>query len=217
MQGKVRARAGETIVPEQQAKTVRRASIGARRNPATEEAIIAAARDLLEERGYAGFSFDEVARRAGAGKPTLYRWWPTRADLLMEVYSAEKAATMKAPDTGTLPGDLLAYTRALWAFWRDTPTGRAFRGLIAEAQAGEAAQILLREKFLPERLKDVRAMFERALGRGEVGASAVEDLIALYVGFNWFRLTTGRIEDDAPAIARMAQLLTQGGSQSHAS
>lgn len=199
-------------MPEQNAKTERRASIGARRNPATEAAIIAAARDLLEERGYAGFSFDEVARRAGAGKPTLYRWWPTRADLLMEVYSAEKAATMTAPDTGTLPGDLLAYTRALWAFWRDTPTGRAFRGLIAEAQSGEAAQVLLREKFLPERLKDVRAMFERAASRKEIAADAIEDLIALYVGFNWFRLTTGRIGDDAPAIARMAELLGKAGA-----
>lgn len=200
------------MVPEQQAKTVRRASIGARRNPATEEAIITAARDLLAERGYAGFSFDEVARRAGAGKPTLYRWWPTRADLLMEVYSAEKAATMTAPDTGTLSGDLLVYTRALWSFWRETPTGRAFRGLIAEAQAGEAAQALLREKFLPERLKDVRAMFARAGMRGEIGAETVDDLIALYVGFNWFRLTTGCIADDAPAITRMALLLTKAGA-----
>ncbi len=199
-------------MPDPQAKTERRASIGARRNPATEAAIIAAARELLEERGYAGFSFDEVARRAGAGKPTLYRWWPTRADMLVEVYSTEKAARMSAPDTGTLPGDLLTYTLALWAFWRDTPTGRAFRGLIAEAQAGEAAQILLREKFLPERLKDVRAMFERAVGRAEIEADAVEDLIGLYVGFNWFRLTTGRIDDDAPAIARMAQLLARGGA-----
>lgn len=194
-------------------KTDRRTSIGARRNPATEHAVIAAARELLTERGYAGFSFDEVARRAGAGKPTLYRWWPTRADLLMDVYSAEKAVVMSAPDTGTLAGDLLAYTRALWAFWRDTPTGRAFRGLIAEAQSGEAAQALLREKFLPERLKDVRAMFERAAGRGEIAAEAVEDLIPLYVGFNWFHLTTGRIEDDAGTIARMAQRLTRAGAQ----
>ena len=212
----MRARTREIIVPDPQAKTARRASIGARRNPATEAAIIAAARDLLAERGYAGFSFDEVARRAGAGKPTLYRWWPTRADLLIEVYSAEKAAIMTAPDTGALPDDLLAYTRALWSFWRDTPTGRAFRGLIAEAQSGEAAQILLREKFLPERLKDVRAMFARAASRGEIGAGAIEDLVALYVGFNWFRLTTGCIADDGPAIGRMARLLTKAGAVSSA-
>lgn len=199
-------------MPDDQPRTERRASIGARRNPATEAAVIAAARELLQERGYAGFSFDEVARRAGAGKPTLYRWWPTRADLLMEVYSAEKAAAVPPIDTGSLPADLVAYTRALWSFWRDTPTGRAFRGLIAEAQAGEAAQVLLREKFLPERLKDVRALFERAAARGEIAGATVEDLLALYIGFNWYHLTTGRIEDDAAAILRMARLLTAAGA-----
>lgn len=203
-------------MPEEQARTGRRASIGARRNPAAEAAIIAAAREVLAERGYAGFSFEEVARRAGAGKPTLYRWWPTKADLLVEVYSGEKAATVRLPDTGALPGDLIAYTRALWAFWRDTPTGRAFRGLIAEAQLGDAAQATLRDKFLPDRLKDVRALFERGAAQGEILPETIEDLIVLYIGFNWFRLTTGRIEDDVPAISRMARLLASAGKPAHA-
>lgn len=195
-------------------KTGRRASIGARRSPATEAAILAAARDLLTERGYAGFTFEEVARRAGAGKPTLYRWWPTKADLLVDVYSAEKAATVRAPDTGSLPGDLLAYTSALWGFWRDTPTGRAFRGLIAEAQAGDVAQATLRDKFLPGRLKDVRGLFARAAARGDIRSDTIEDLVTLYIGFNWFHLTTGRIEDDAPAITRIALLLAKAGAAS---
>ncbi|MBA4790337.1 MAG: TetR/AcrR family transcriptional regulator [Pseudomonadota bacterium] len=197
---------------DDQPKTGRRASIGARRNPATEAAIVAAARDLLAERGYAGFSFEEVARRAGAGKPTLYRWWPTKADLLVEVYAGEKAATMRPPDTGHLTEDLVSYTRALWSFWRDTPTGRAFRGLIAEAQSSAAAQSTLRDKFLPERLKDVRALFEQAAARGEVRTDTIEDLIALYIGFNWFRLLTGRIEDDPAAISRTARLLAVAGA-----
>lgn len=197
-------------------KEGRRGSIGARRNPAAEIAIISAARDLLAERGYAGFSFEEVARRAGAGKPTLYRWWPTKSDLLLEVYSGEKAAILRPPDTGELDKDLLAYTQALWSFWRETPTGRAFRGLIAEAQTSEAAQSTLRDKFLPDRLKDVRAVFARAAARGEIDAATIEDLLALYIGFNWFRLTTGRIEDDAPGIGRMAHLLARAGAPERA-
>ena len=120
---------------------------------------------------------------------------------------------MPAPDTGSLRGDLVAYTQALWAFWSGTPTGRTFRALIAEAQTSEAAQVVLREKFLPERLKDVRALFERAAVRGEIRADAIEDLLALYIGFNWFRLTTNRIEDDLEGIARMACLLTHAAGQ----
>ncbi|MBV9078575.1 MAG: helix-turn-helix transcriptional regulator, partial [Methylobacteriaceae bacterium] len=99
----------------------RRASIGAQRNPATEAAVVAAARDVLAERGFGGFSIDEVARRAGAGKPTIYRWWPTRADLLLAVYERERAARLPPPETGTLPGDLTAFTRGLFAAWRESP------------------------------------------------------------------------------------------------
>lgn len=191
---------------------VRRASVGARRNPDSEAAVLAAARALLIERGYAGFSIDEVARRAGAGKPTIYRWWPTKADLFIAVYAEDKAASIAGADTGSLPGDLSAFTRALWTFWRDSPSGRAFRALVAEAQASEAALDALRNKFLPERLDHPRHIFARAAERGEIAAADVEMLLTLYVGFNWFQLLTGRIEEvDTAAIEQMAGILVRGG------
>lgn len=193
----------------------RRSSIGARRNPDAEAAILTAARALLSERGYAGFSIEEVARRAGAGKPTIYRWWATKADLLIDVYAAEKASHMALPDTGALWSDLLAYTRALWGFWRDTPSGSIFRALIAEAQTTDAALSALRDKFLPDRLRDLRHMFERGADRREIRASEIDDLLGLYIGFNWLHLLTDRLADDAPAIERTARLIAgqpPGGS-----
>ena len=190
-----------------------RASIGARRNPEAEAAILAAARALLAERGYAGFSIDEVARRAGAGKPTIYRWWPTKADLFMDVYCAEKSAAMPARKSSGLARDLTAYTRDLWKFWRETPSGRAFRALIAEAQANDAALEVLSAKFLPDRTQGVRAMFNRAAEAGEIEVADVDLLMQLYLGFNWFHLLTGRIDDDPETIRRMTRLLTGGGAK----
>src|SRR5690554_2407569 len=64
----------------------RRVSIGARRSPETETAILDAAEALLREGGLAGFSIEGVARRARAGKPTIYRWWPNKTRLLLDVY-----------------------------------------------------------------------------------------------------------------------------------
>jgi AcrR family transcriptional regulator len=180
-------------------RPLRRASIGARRNPASQAAILAAARAVLAENGYAGFSIDAVSRRAGAGKPTIYRWWKNRADLLMEVYAAEKAA-VSAATTGDLAHDLAAYTAALWDFWRDTPSGRTFRALLAEAQSDPAALAALREKFLPERLHDVRAIFAGAVARGEIAAGEVEMRLALYVGFNWFYVLTDQLDQGRAAI-----------------
>jgi AcrR family transcriptional regulator len=197
----------QAIEPASTREGHRRVSIGARRSPQAEEAILDAARALLAERGYSGFSIDEVARRAGAGKPTIYRWWPTKADLFIDVYSAEKSAALVPPETGALWSDLLAYTRALWAFWRDTPSGRTFRALIAEAQASTPALVALRDKFLPERLKDVRHMFDEAAARGEIRPEAVPHLLPLYIGFNWYRLLTDQIADDPEDITIMARTL----------
>jgi AcrR family transcriptional regulator len=185
----------------------RRASIGARRNPDAEAAVLAAARQLLVDRGYQGFSVEEVARRAGAGKPTIYRWWPTKADLFIAVYTAEKAAAFALPDRGDLVGDLTQFTVDLWNFWRTNPAGGAFRALIAEAQASATALDALRSKFLPERLEPLRAIFERAVKRGEIDAADVEDRVALWAGFNWFRLLTNQIQDDGEYICRMMTLI----------
>ncbi|RAI42862.1 TetR/AcrR family transcriptional regulator [Rhodoplanes roseus] len=189
----------------------RRASIGARRSPAAEAAILDAARSLLAEKGYAGFSIDEVARRAGAGKPTIYRWWPSKADLFIAVYSADKAAAIVVPDTGALATDLAAYTTELWRFWRETPSGVAFRALLAEAQASEQAMAALRDKFLPLRLADLACVFTRAADRGEIAPADADDLLQLYIGFHWVHLLTGRIGEDAASIERMARLIVRAG------
>lgn len=189
----------------------KRRSIGARPNPAAEAAILAAAREVIAEKGYAGFSIEEVARRAGAGKPTVYRRWPTKAELFVAVYSDDKAAAMAPPETGALASDVAEYTARLWRFWRETPLGRTFRALIAEAQTGEAALAALRDKFLAERLPDLRRMFAAAAARGEIAPARVDALVELYVGFNWVRLLTGRIAEDPDGIAAVAAILVRGG------
>jgi AcrR family transcriptional regulator len=187
-----------------------RRSIGARRNPATEAAILAAARDLLAERGYGGFSIDEVARRANAGKPSLYRWWPTKAHLFRAVYEADRAARLPEAETGALKDDLAALTRALFAVWRETPSGEALRGLIAEAQGGEISLMVLWQDFLPDWLKPARTLLGRAAARRDIEPGDIEILLELFAGFLWRRLLTGQIDDDRPAIERMARLLASG-------
>ena len=187
-------------------RTKRRASIGARRSPQTEAAVLAAARALLEEKGYAGFTIEEVARRAGAGKPTIYRWWPSKADLFIAVYAAEKEAAIAVPELGSLRGNLIRYTTDLWRFWRGNPAGSAFRGLVAEAQGSAAALEALRGKFLGERLAPARGLFVRAAERGEIAAAEIEDRIALWVGFNWYQLLTSQIDDESVILRRIGLL-----------
>ncbi|PZM15494.1 TetR family transcriptional regulator [Rhizobium tubonense] len=184
----------------------KRTSIGSRRNPEAEAAVLAAARELINERGYAGFSVDEVARRAGAGKTTIYRWYPTKADLFIAIYTAERTTFVAIPDTGSLVEDLVGYTTSLWRFWRSNSAGAALRGLIAEAQGTKEALAALRERFLPERTADVRQMLSTAASRDEIGVEEINGKLSLWVGYSWFRLLTDELHDESPLVSIMAQI-----------
>lgn len=109
-----------------------------------------------------------------------------------------------------MAADICEYTAKLWKFWREGPLGRTFRALIAEAQTGEAALDALRHKFLAERLPDLRRMFATA-ERGEISPERIDALVELYIGFNWVRLLTGRLDDDPAGIAATAAILVRGG------
>lgn len=189
----------------------RRGSIGARRNPASEAAILAAAEAILVEDGYAGFTIEAVARRAGAGKPTVYRWWPSKTALLLDVYARQKAGR-EGPDTGSLAGDLAEFLNELWRFWRETAAGRAFRSIVAEAQADPAALRDL-DAFIAGRRAGIEAIFARGRARGEIPAEAdVAALAELVAGFSWIRLLTGRIEADPATIAAVVRLVLAGAT-----
>jgi AcrR family transcriptional regulator len=188
-----------------------RPSIGAVRSPEAHRAIIEAAQTILEEKGYAGFTFDAVARLAGSSKPTLYRWWPNKAALIMEVYerTAETALAFDE-DGGDLAAELEAMLNRLWSWWSETRAGEAFAGLLAEAQMSEAVQRELREAFLPRRRQVLKAIFERARARGEVAADAdVDAAVALTIALGLMHLMSGTLQDRA-VIPPCVRLVVDG-------
>lgn len=132
-----------------------RASIGARRNPETESAVLQAAADLLREQGYAALTMEAVCKRARAGKATLYRWWPSKAHLVLALISRAKQ-DMALPRTGTLRGDLIAYLDDLLRSWRGDggalPLGPLLRVLYVEAadnaELGAALEEERRDRWL---------------------------------------------------------------------
>lgn len=193
------------MVTETPAPARRRTSIGGRRNPESATAILDAASAILAEGGLSAFSIEAVARRAGAGKPTVYRWWPTRTALLIDVYARQKETVLQV-DTGALESDLLDLLRRLFAFWRDTPAGAAFRSIIAEAQSDPQSLEAL-NAFLAERRLHVHQVIARGVARGDLPAQTdITLLVEIIFGFSWMRLLTGHIdrEGDLPALVRAA-------------
>jgi AcrR family transcriptional regulator len=187
----------------------RRRSIGARRNPETEEAILAAAEAVMAEEGIAGFSIEAVAKRARAGKPTIYKWWPGKTALMLDVYHRQKPADVHM-DTGTVEGDIFAFLTGVFTHWGDTGAGQIFRFVVAEAQRDEAAADSLRA-YAAERRVQSGQIFRRGIARGELSADIDVGLCAdLLAGFIWQRLLTGRIERDPDQLRQLARQMVRG-------
>src|SRR5690554_6503429 len=187
----------------------RRRSIGARRNPETEQAILEAAEAIMAEEGIAGFSIDAVARRARAGKPTIYKWWPGKTALLLDVYHRHKPASVHM-DTGTVEGDVFAFLTGVFAHWGDTGVGQVFRFVIAEAQRDAVAAAALVEYSAERRIQSGK-VFQRGVERGELRPDVDVGLCAdVLAEFIWQRLLTGRIERDPEQLRLVARHMVQG-------
>ena len=78
--------------------TSKKKSTGCKRNAAKTAAILDATRVLLQEKGYENFTIEEVARRSGSSKSTIYRWWPSKMHLLLEIYDDDIEKMIEVPD-----------------------------------------------------------------------------------------------------------------------
>lgn len=185
-----------------------RRSIGAKRNPASADAIREAAEELLVEAGYAGFSIEAVARRARAGKPTIYRWWPGKAALLLDIYHRQKRVSY--PDTGRIEDDIFLFLKGLFAHWRETSAGTLIRSIIAEAQSDAKAAAAL-EDYDRKRRQQKGEMIARAQQRGEIRAEIDPELAAqLIIAYARARLLADQLDDDDESIRRVVRHLLGG-------
>jgi len=153
--------------------------------------VLDAAAELLNERGYSALTIEGIAARAGVGKQTIYRWWPNKAAILCEIYERDGCKLHATPDLGCVEAEIRELLGNIWAFWRETASGQAFRSVIAEAQGDQAVLTHLRDEFIPKRRIHWLVVLERAQKRGEVRSDANFNLfLDIVFGFNWHRLLT---------------------------
>jgi len=108
----------------------------ARRNEASRRAVLSATFDLLQEVPYARLSIEGIATRAGVGKQTIYRWWPSKAAVLFDAFlllSEGDAGEFPAlPDTGDLRADLTHVLLATIAELNEPRLAEPMRALATE-------------------------------------------------------------------------------------
>ena len=176
---------------------------GRPRSERAREAILSAAAELLLARGLGAVSMDAVAERAGVSKATIYRWWPTKETLALEaLYHEWDTARPSSRDTGSLRGDLLALLRPWIRFVRTRPYGRVIAALITEARTDPQFAEQYRARFVEPRREPARALFARAIERGEIPAhSDIEVALDLLYGAIYHRLLHGHAPSHRPLRA----------------
>lgn len=144
--------------------------------------MLGAAGDILNTGGYAGLTMEGVAERSGVAKTTLYRTWPTKAALCMDLYLDVAARELRDPDTGDVARDLKAIARTVINLHKRTVAGPAFIGLIAEAQISPRSRSAFLAEFAHKRRELTRGVLQRAKSRGEIRLDTDIDLVIDVIG-----------------------------------
>lgn len=121
---------------------------GRPRSEEARRAVLHAVDDLLVEVGYAAMTIKGIAERAGVGRQTVYRWWSTKAEILLEACVVDAAQELRTPAKADPEADLLAYLKALTVFLTTSAAGLSYRALLGEAQHDPVVRDLVRQADL---------------------------------------------------------------------
>jgi AcrR family transcriptional regulator len=155
-----------------------------------EAELLAVTLELLQEHGYDRLTLDAVATTARASKATLYRRWPTKAELVLAAFVEGTRQVAVDPDTGTLRGDLLKLGESIRAHV-STHAG-TIRAVLVETSRSAELDAMMQEQFLDQRKALMSHVLARAVDRGEIQAAAItEDLWDVLPGYLIYRSLTG--------------------------
>ena len=170
---------------------------------AREGGLLAVTLQLLQEHGYDRLTVDAVATTARASKATIYRRWPTKAELVLAAFVEGTRQVAVDPDTGSLRGDLLRMGESIRAHV-STHAG-TIRAVLVEVSRSADLDAMMQEQFLDQRKALMGHVLAKAVERGEIDASAItEDLWDVLPGYLIYRtVLTGR----APSSRTVADLV----------
>jgi AcrR family transcriptional regulator len=172
---------------------------GRRRSQRSHDAIVAATQELLLERGYAELTIEGIAARAGVGKQTIYRWWPSRAALVLEAYLAGEEAVPPPAEGPSVREDVRALLGWLIAVLGEPTGGPVVAGLVSDLQHDADLALGFRRHVVPARREAMLAALQRGRARGEIREDADLELAvdALHGAVFYRLLLSGEPLDDA--------------------
>ncbi|MEU7003369.1 TetR/AcrR family transcriptional regulator [Nonomuraea sp. NPDC046570] len=148
-----------------------RAPDPARRNERSRQAILSAALDLIGELTYPKVTIEAIASRAGVGKQTIYRWWPSKAAVVFDAFmmlNKGGSSEVVLPDTGDFAADMRVVLHATVAEFADPRYASAYRALNTDVQDDPALAEQMLARVLRPTLEAVKERLRAAQRAGQI-------------------------------------------------
>ena len=190
---------------------------GRPRDPEVDRAILEATSELLAEDGFDGLTIEAVAARAGVGKTTVYRRWPSKIPLVVDALSHQKMpASLVVPDDMTTRDALVRVLSELVRAHGNEPTGRILAGLVDAMSRDAELADAVRAGLVSTRRNVVFGLIERGIARGEIRPDVDVEVVADLLGgpIVMRTLITGR--PVTPRLARQIVTLVLDGAAADA-
>jgi len=154
---------------------------GRPRSEESRQAILRSTLKLLRDTGFPQLSIEAISADAGVSKATVYRWWPSKAALVADAFSASAEQELQFPDTGSVHKDMRLQMRQVVRVFR-SPRGKVVAALLAGGQSDPELIAAFRDRFLWPRRRQAYQTLQRGIDRGELHAGLDKDLTldALY-------------------------------------
>lgn len=181
-----------------------------RRSERARQAILDAALDLCREENFARTTMEGIAKRAGVGKQTIYRWWPSKGAVVQEALNEAVGRATDFPDTGDIVADLRTQMTGVARLFSSSDFS-PYPRLIAAAQDDPDLAKSLLENMIGPRVEACRKRLERAQEQGQLRADVdLNDVVELLYGPLYYRLLLKTRPITTEQVPQLLDLLFAG-------
>ena len=184
---------------------------GRPRSESRRAAILAAAGELMLEGGLSAATMEAIAERAGVGKATIYKWWPSRGAVALEGFMVSAADSWSLPEGASAPEALRVLVASAVRLFAGTRAGQLMRSLAADAQSQPEIALALREQWFGPRRAVAAEIIRKGIENGELRAdldlAVTLDLVFAPV---YYRLLFGHEQMDEEFAARSIEQVLHG-------
>jgi AcrR family transcriptional regulator len=182
--------------------------LGRKRSESSRKAILRAALDALKSEGYAAISIESIARSAGVGKQTIYRWWSSKGSLVLDALREDaKEAIDEQQSHDPIENLRLFLSSSFRRLTEPEGTGRAVCWLMAQAQLDPKFLISFREEFVRVRREALLRVLRDGRDNEALRQEDEEFLMDLVFGAMWYRLLIGHGDLDDSFARRLSDLV----------